>query len=341
MRIIQISDTHLSRGKAHFSNNWAPLAAWIAERRPDLVVHTGDVTVDGAEVEEDLRYAAELMRRLGVRFRAVPGNHDVGDAGHQRQPVDDEKLARWRGHFGPDRWVEDVESFRLIGLDAMLLASGHPEEAAQMAWLAAVMEEARDRPIAWFLHRPLFIDSPDEGDTGYWSVKPQQRARLVELVRRHSVALVATGHLHKAHQTVCEGTRYVWGPASAFLVGPDMQPPMSGTKQLGAVQYEFDGTGLQAEIMDVPGLTQYWIDDVVDEVYPRHPSAQQPGLNAAPKPGRPVPNKSGLKSVVSPHAAQEISWRVAITVSERENFAACTPGQHYEAFPSPRSGSNT
>jgi hypothetical protein len=52
----------------HFTDNWAPLAPWIAEQRPDLVIHTGDVTVDGADVEEDRRYAAELMRGLGVRF---------------------------------------------------------------------------------------------------------------------------------------------------------------------------------------------------------------------------------------------------------------------------------
>jgi 3',5'-cyclic AMP phosphodiesterase CpdA len=108
MRIIQISDTHLSPGKAHFADNWPPLARWIAEQRPDLVIHTGDVTVDGVEVEADLRYAAELMRGLGVRIRAVPGNHDVGDAGHRFQPLDDERLRRWRAHFGPDRWVEDI-----------------------------------------------------------------------------------------------------------------------------------------------------------------------------------------------------------------------------------------
>ena len=52
MRIIQISDTHLSPGKAHFADNWAPLARWIGEQCPDLVIHTGDVTVDGADVEE-------------------------------------------------------------------------------------------------------------------------------------------------------------------------------------------------------------------------------------------------------------------------------------------------
>jgi 3',5'-cyclic AMP phosphodiesterase CpdA len=270
MRIIQISDTHLSSGKPHFANNWPPLAAWIAAQHPDLVIHTGDVTVDGADVEEDLRHAAELMRPLGVRLRAVPGNHDVGDAGHPSQPVTDERLARWRTYFGLDRWVEDVEGIRLIGLDAMLLGSGHPEEAAQAAWLDTVMEHAEGRRIAWFLHRPLFLESPDEADTGYWSVKPEPRARLIELVRRHSVELVASGHLHRARDFRRDASRYLWAPASAFLVGPGMKaPPMPGENRLGAVLYRLEGAVLEAEIVDVAGLVPYLIDDVIDEVYPR------------------------------------------------------------------------
>jgi len=269
MRVIQISDTHLSAGKPHFAGNWAPLAAWIEEQRPDLVIHTGDVTVDGADAPEDMRYATGPMSRLGVPVRAVPGNHDVGDAAHPRQPVNDERLARWRDHFGPDRWVEHVEGGRLIGLDALLFGSGHPEETAQFAWLEAIMEEPHGGFVAWFLHRPLFLESPDEGDTGYWSIKPQPRARLMELARRHSVALIASGHLHKAHDAVCGDTRYLWGPASSFLVGPEVQPPMPGQKLLGAVRYELDREAFTAEIIEIPGLSQYWIDDVIDEVYPR------------------------------------------------------------------------
>jgi alkaline phosphatase D len=266
MRIIQISDTHLSPGKAHFTDNWVPLARWIAEQRPDLVIHTGDVTVDGADVEEDLRYAAELMRGLGVRFRAVPGNHDVGDAGNDRQPVNQERLQRWRTHFGQDRWVEDVEDWRLVGFDAMLIGSGEREEALQTAWLDVVMNDAAG-PIAWFLHRPLFLNSTDEGDTGYWSVKPPPRARLLQLLRRHSVALVASGHLHKAHDFLNGGTRYIWAPATAFLVG-EMAPPMPGESRLGAVVYEIDRGAIEAKIIGVPGLSVHWIDDVAEEVYP-------------------------------------------------------------------------
>jgi 3',5'-cyclic AMP phosphodiesterase CpdA len=278
MRIIQISDTHLSRSKPHFADNWPPLAAWITAQHPDLVIHTGDVTVDGADVDDDLRYAAELMRGLGVRFRAVPGNHDVGDAGHPRQPVTDERLVRWRSYFGPDRWVEDVGHFRLIGLDAMLFGSGHREEATQVAWLDIVMKDTAGRQIAWFLHRPLFLSGTDEADTGYWSVKPQPRAWLIELLRRHPVTLIASGHLHKAYQTTRDGAHYIWAPASSFLVGPEIQPPMPGEKRLGAVLYEIDGTALQSSIVDVPGLAPYWIDDVINEVYPRPSSTSiEPG----------------------------------------------------------------
>lgn len=275
MRVIQISDTHLSRGKAHFADNWAPLARWIGAHSPDLVIHTGDVTVDGAEVDDDLAYAADLMAGLGVRFRALPGNHDVGEAGHPRQPVNDERLARWRARFGDDRWVEDAAGWRLVGLDAMILGSSGAAEAAQAAWLENTMAECAGSSIAWFLHKPLFLDSPAEGDTGYWSVKPQPRARLMALLRQHKVALVASGHLHKAHVRRLDDTQYVWGPASSFLVG-DLQPTMPGEKRLGAVLYEFGEKGFTAEICEVPGLTRHWLDDVAEEVYPRRPDPVPP-----------------------------------------------------------------
>jgi 3',5'-cyclic AMP phosphodiesterase CpdA len=278
MRIIQISDTHLSREKPHFTDNWAPLAAWIADRHPDLVIHTGDVTVDGAGVEDDLSYSADLLNALGVRWRAVPGNHDVGEARDPRQPVDAARLAAWRRHFRPDRWVEDVADeplgWRLVGIDAMVIGSGETAESEQAAWLEEIMAEAGERPIAWFLHKPLFIDDPQEAHAGYWSIKPR---RLMKLVQRHRVALVASGHLHKARDFEHEGTRYIWSPATSFLVGAPIQPEMPGEKRLGAVMYEIGNRSFSAAIAEVPGLRQHWLNDVIHEVYPRPAVGSGPG----------------------------------------------------------------
>jgi 3',5'-cyclic AMP phosphodiesterase CpdA len=270
-RVLQISDTHLSDGKPQFAANWPPVRDWVREQRADLVIHTGDLTVDGADQEDDVRDGAALMRSLGTPFLVVPGNHDVGESGNRHQPVSDERLARWRRHFGPDWWSRDVEGWRLIGLDSMLFGSGHPEEARQSEWLHDTLESAGARRIAWFMHRPLFIEDPAEGDTGYWSVKPPQRAPLLDLVRRYDVALVASGHLHKWHDRVVDGCRYVWGPSSGFLVGPHNQPELPGEKWLGAVVYDFDADQVDVRLAEIAGLTGFWIDDVIHIVYPpRH-----------------------------------------------------------------------
>jgi alkaline phosphatase D len=47
-----------------------------------------------------------------------------------------------------------------------------------------------------------------------------------------------------------------------------MHPPMDGEEQLGAVIYDFDGRDVSARIAPIDGLTPFWIDDVVHEVYP-------------------------------------------------------------------------
>lgn len=268
-RILQISDTHLSPNKQHFAANWQPLRDWILRQNADLIIHTGDVTVDGADVEEDMRFCAAAMDSLGVPYLAVPGNHDVGEPRHLHQPVNAERLTRWRRYFGPDWWHRDVEGWRLIGLDSMLVGSGEPAEAEQSQWLEATMRDAAGRRIAWFTHRPLFIDEPTEGDVGYWAPPPQPRARLLDMVRRYGVAFIASGHLHKLHDRTIDGVRFLWGPSSGFLVGPTLQPEgMAGQALLGALVYEFNGTDFTVKFSEVSGLAPFLIDDVVHEVYP-------------------------------------------------------------------------
>lgn len=266
MKIVQITDTHFSPTKPHFNGNWEPLASWIEDSGADLVVHTGDLSVDGADRDDDIIFCMDLMRKISKPMLLVPGNHDVGHLPGSLQPVNAGRLERWRRLVGPDYWSEDAGTWRFIGLDSLLMGFDDAEEEAQFEWLRAMLESRGGRRVALFAHKPLFVDKPAEGDTGYWSIRPAQRQRLYDLIGAHDVALFASGHLHWAWKGKYENTSLVWGPSAAFIVD-GMEREMPGERLIGAVVHEFGDT-VASEIVAVAGMTVHVLDDVVAEVYP-------------------------------------------------------------------------
>lgn len=138
IRIVQVSDTHVSRKRAYFVDNWDVFAGEMSRTRPDLIVHSGDVAFDGAADEDDLAFARSEMDRLTAPWLAIPGNHDTGEsplAIRLRQPINSERIERWQRHYGPSRWCRDLGAWRLIGIDSALLGSGHPDEDQQNEFL--------------------------------------------------------------------------------------------------------------------------------------------------------------------------------------------------------------
>lgn len=272
LRVIQISDTHISTRHAHFAANVAAMRHWVAAQRADLIVNTGDLSMDGAADPADLEAAAEWHRDLGCPVLSVPGNHDVGDSPALRpdQQVTAARLTAWRARIGPDRWVLDRAGWRLVGLNAMLLGSDHEEEALQFEWLEEAV--AHRGPIALFLHKPLFVDDPAEPAHGYWTVPPAPRRRLLDIIAAAEVALIASGHLHAHREAQFGPTRHVWAPSSAFVVGA-MQPDLPGTRRLGAVEHRFSAAGVTSRPVGPEGLADLPIDPVVDAIYPRPTAA--------------------------------------------------------------------
>ena len=126
MRIIQISDTHISARHAFFDPNIAAIKAWLLEQTPNFIIHTGDVSMDGAGDTADFDASRTWLGGLPAETLCVPGNHDVGDvpALKASQPLNDLRLANWRSRLGPDRWWLDRSGWRLIGINAMLLGTG-------------------------------------------------------------------------------------------------------------------------------------------------------------------------------------------------------------------------
>ena len=266
MKIVQITDTHFSPSIPHFNGNWEPLADFINGSGADLVIHTGDLAVDGADKDEDLTFCMDLMRQVKIPMLIVPGNHDVGHLPGSLQPVDATRLARWRSLVGPDYWLEDAGNWRLIGLDSLLMGMENDEQETQFEWLERALATRAGRRVAMFAHKPLFVDTPDEGDTGYWSIRPAQRQRLYDLIAAHDVALYASGHLHWAWKGRFNDTSLVWGPAASFIIGT-MEREMPGEKLIGAVLHDL-GDDVTSEIVAVSGMKAHVLDDVVAEVYP-------------------------------------------------------------------------
>lgn len=274
MKIIQITDTHLSPGKVHFNGNWEPLAAWVNAQQPDLVIHTGDLSLDGADLEEDLTFCMELMGAVEAPMLIVPGNHDIGHLPGSHQPVDALRLERWRRLVGADRWAKQSDGWLFIGLNALVLGFDDAEEEAQFAWLEQVLAERDGRRVAIFTHKPLFVDDPNEGDTGYWSIRPAPRQRLYDLIAAHDVALFASGHLHWAWKGQFNTTALVWGPSSAFIIDT-MEREMPGERLVGAVIHTF-GEDVASKIVMLPELTPFVIDGIIHEVYPQAVRKQNP-----------------------------------------------------------------
>ena len=83
MRIVQISDTHLSTSAARQRRTSAGRRLVNAELRPDLIVNTGD---SGRAFPDQPTTAG--AREVHTAFDApvvyLPGNHDVGEPGPPR-----------------------------------------------------------------------------------------------------------------------------------------------------------------------------------------------------------------------------------------------------------------
>lgn len=266
-RVIQVSDTHLSRERPYFVSNWDAAVAHINAMAPDLVINSGDIALDGADQEDDLRFSAEQHARLRVPVRTIPGNHDLGDNpaapdDRPKQPIGDDRRRRYLDYFQDEFWTQDAGDWRIIALNAQLLGSGLDAEDAQWSFLAQAFREAGQRPIALFLHKPLFKDDPTETEESkHRYVVPAPRLRLLQLARGARLKLVACGHVHQHRVFEQDGITHVWAPSTAFIL-PDAYQPRIGTKEVGLVEYTFEGESVDVRVVIAPGMQQTNIVDV-------------------------------------------------------------------------------
>jgi 3',5'-cyclic AMP phosphodiesterase CpdA len=261
-RIIVISDPHLSPTHGFFWDNWCRACETVNRLAPDAVIVSGDLCINGPDSDAEVAFARQALGRLTSPVHAIPGNHDVGDEppGQEAgQIIDADRLRRWQSVFGTDRFAFDADGWRVLGINAQLLGSGLPQEDEQDAWLDGELGTAA-RPILLALHKPLFLQSPDEAEVTATSINPEPRARLLRRLRGAPVRAVISGHLHCHRDVVRDGLRHVWAPSTAFLV----QEPADAAADnvLGILSIEVGNDGVRVELVDVPGLVPHDLAEI-------------------------------------------------------------------------------
>lgn len=268
-RLAQISDTHLGHERDFFVSGFLRVVDHLNASKPDLVVNSGDMSLDGAACEADLEAARRLHERIAAPVRFLAGNHDLGEGTDAPVPpghplITDDRRTRYQQHFGADYWCEDLGGWRILAIDAQLLGSTLAAADAQLRFVAQAAATAGQMPLMLLVHRPLFHLSPDEADVGGRFVNPQARRDLIAAFDGARPRLVASGHVHQYFETWWGETHCVWAPSTAFVL-PDSKQPVYGRKEAGYVEHELrpDGThasrfvavaGLPTlDIMDYPG----------------------------------------------------------------------------------------
>jgi 3',5'-cyclic AMP phosphodiesterase CpdA len=270
-RLTQISDTHLARRLAPLIENFQRLSEHIDATRPDLVVNSGDLAFDAPTSRDDLEFAKTLHSGLPVDCIYLPGNHDIGDnptavgAPISRLATEEDRKT-FLAVVGEDRWCFDAAGWCFVGLNSLIMNTGLASEAEQFDWLGSQLAKANGKPVALFLHKPLYLNAPDDPELPATSIRyvPQPtRSRLIELFGNVDLRLVASGHVHQRRDFTYGHVRHVWSPSAGFIIS-DSKQEVIGTKEVGLVEYRFQPDALEVRHVRAPGQSDVDLDTLLD-----------------------------------------------------------------------------
>jgi len=269
-RLAQISDTHLAQRFRKLTQNFDRVREYIDETRPDLVINTGDVAFDGPTSADDLDFARALHDALPVACRYLPGNHDIGDNPTQIGPVPTHLVSEaarqsFISTFGDDRWRFDAAGWCFIGLNSLVMNSGLVSEAEQFDWIASELGSTNGKPVALFLHKPVFLNAPEDPELEASAIRyvpMPARRRLVEMLRGVDLRLIASGHVHQRRDFTYRQTRHVWAPSAGFIIS-DARQERIGIKEVGLVEYRFQPNGFEVRHVRAPGLVNVDLEELL------------------------------------------------------------------------------
>jgi 3',5'-cyclic AMP phosphodiesterase CpdA len=285
MIIAQITDLHVRpRGRLAYERvdaNAMLKAAVDAilrlERRPDVVVATGDLTDCG--LLEEYEALRELLSPLPMPVYLVPGNHDRRE--NMRAIFFADGYLPAEGEFL--HYVVDDQPVRLIGLDTVVPGEGFGLMCPRrLAWLEEQLARDPGEPTVIFMHHPPFLTGLADMDR----INCRGGDAMADIIARHpNVERVLCGHHHRPIQARWAGTLASVAPSTAHQVVLDLVPdnsPAMFSMEPPALQLHLWSpySGLvshTAYIGDFPGPFPF----VLDADYPGHRAPESMPAEAA------------------------------------------------------------
>jgi 3',5'-cyclic AMP phosphodiesterase CpdA len=211
--IAHLSDVHFGH---HDDQVVAAVEAFLSERRPDLVVISGDFT-QRARVEQ-YKMACAWLDRLqsdGLATLAVPGNHDVPLYDVVRRFA--RPLNRYKKYIDDDLcpWFETGE-LAVLGINtarSLTIKDGSisREQIAMIRERFRAVPEEKTKILV--THHPLF--AMPIGDEGELSKVVKRDGDALEAVAEAGVDMLLAGHFHR---TFANSARDMVETAGAALV---------------------------------------------------------------------------------------------------------------------------
>ncbi|MBS0362258.1 MAG: metallophosphoesterase [Proteobacteria bacterium] len=231
---LQVSDSHVGFNKPANPDAAATYKEAVGKilalpKKPDFIIHTGDITQLSKDQEFD--DADQIIKATRLPVFHVPGEHDMLDEGQGKA-----YLGRFgKGTQGQGWYSFDHKGVHFVGLInvANLKPGGMGSLGGdQLEWLERdLAHRPASQPIVVFAHIPLWTVYAD------WGWGTDDAAQALSYLKRFGSVTVLNGHIHQITQKVEGNVAFHTARSTAFPQpvggqGPSPGPLKVPTEQL-------------------------------------------------------------------------------------------------------------
>jgi len=225
---------------------YAKLIAAAMERKPDLIMNTGDEIDRPGNVENWKRFH-ELSKSVAVPYFLTVGNHDI----HPEVAGSEETYRAQVDLPGNKLYYSFVAGNSLfVVLDSSVRGQEKKITGEQYIWLEKVLAASKERHRFIFVHHPLFPEAGAGKHSGNSLDRYKgERDRLHRLFVKYKVTAVFAGHEHLYLRRSVDGVLYV-------ITGGGGGPLYARDEEGGFHHYvrmTVDGDKMGGEVVDVNG----------------------------------------------------------------------------------------